>query len=76
MYIAGNVALFMWGSLRLAPILCVFNTWTSPQNELCVAFGPGRDMFDSTRIIGERQYSLGKVKGSRKFNKGFNNWYM
>ena len=32
------------------------------QNEMCVAFGPGKDMFDSTRIIGERQYSLGKVK--------------
>lgn len=31
------------------------------QNELCVAFGPGKDMFDSTRIIGEKQYSLGKV---------------
>ena len=31
------------------------------QNEMCVAFGPGKDMFDSTRIIGEKQYSLGKV---------------
>ena len=31
------------------------------QNEMCVAFGPGNDMFESTRIIGEKQYSLGKV---------------
>ena len=25
------------------------------RNELCVAFGPGRDMFESTEIIGQRQ---------------------
>ena len=31
------------------------------QNEKCIAFGPGKDMFDSTRIIGEKQYTLGKV---------------
>ena len=37
---------------------CMFS-W---QNEQCVAFGPGKDMFDSTRIIAEKQYSLGKVR--------------
>ena len=26
------------------------------RNELCVSFGPGKDMFDSTRIIAENQY--------------------
>ena len=26
-----------------------------------MAFGPGNDMFDSTRIIGEKQYNAGKV---------------
>lgn len=26
-----------------------------------MAFGPGKDMFDSTRIIGEKQYNAGKV---------------
>nr|XP_054774076.1 uncharacterized protein LOC129282175 [Lytechinus pictus] len=26
------------------------------KNEKCIAFGPGNDMFDSTRIIGENQY--------------------
>ncbi|XP_054715880.1 uncharacterized protein LOC129225311 [Uloborus diversus] len=26
------------------------------QNEKCIAFGPGKDMFDSTRIIGLKQY--------------------
>ena len=31
------------------------------QNELCVAAGPGVDMFDSTRIIGEKQFTKGKV---------------
>ena len=31
------------------------------QNEKCVAFGPGVDMFDSTRIIGEKQFNMGKV---------------
>ena len=34
------------------------------QNELCVAAGPGKDMFDSTRIIGEKQFSMGKVSGT------------
>lgn len=41
---------------------CEFNHSTcNGKNELCVAFGPGKDMFDSTRIIGEKQYSLGKA---------------
>lgn len=31
------------------------------KNELCVAAGPGKDMFDSTRIIGEKQFDLGKT---------------
>ncbi|UXI14872.1 syntaxin [Sarcoptes scabiei] len=26
------------------------------KNEYCVSFGPGRDMFESTKIIGHRQY--------------------
>ena len=26
------------------------------RNELCVAFGPGKDMMESTEIIGRRQY--------------------
>ncbi|KAL7567820.1 hypothetical protein ACA910_000568 [Epithemia clementina (nom. ined.)] len=26
------------------------------RNELCVAFGPGRDMFESTEIIGQKQF--------------------
>jgi len=29
------------------------------KNELCVAAGPGEDMFDSTRIIGEKQFKMG-----------------
>ncbi|KAG9510793.1 Neutral ceramidase, partial [Fragariocoptes setiger] len=28
-----------------------------PRNERCVAFGPGRDMFESTKIIAYRQYA-------------------
>ncbi len=39
---------------------CSF-TFVYSQTELCVAPGPGKDMFDSTRIIGERQYNAGKV---------------
>ena len=31
------------------------------QNEDCIASGPGKDMFDSTRIIAEKQYNKGKV---------------
>ncbi|KAJ6216343.1 hypothetical protein RDWZM_007500 [Blomia tropicalis] len=30
------------------------------KNELCVASGPGKDMFESTKIIGERQYEKAK----------------
>ena len=37
------------------------------QTELCVAPGPGVDIFDSTRIIGEKQYTAGKVS---KLNVG------
>ena len=32
------------------------NSYLFLQNELCVSFGPGKDMFDSTRIIAENQY--------------------
>jgi len=40
---------------------CDFNTSTCHgKNELCVGRGPGQDMFDSTRIIGERQYNKAK----------------
>ncbi|XP_064404279.1 uncharacterized protein LOC135349656 [Halichondria panicea] len=41
---------------------CDFNHSTcNGKNEMCVAFGPGKDMFDSTRIIGEKQYNAGKA---------------
>lgn len=30
------------------------------KEELCIAFGPGKDMFESTQIIGERQFNTGK----------------
>lgn len=30
------------------------------RSESCVAFGPGKDMFESTKIIGERQYQKAK----------------
>ena len=35
--------------------------------QLCIAFGPGKDMVDSTRIIGEKQ--LEKARVSLYFNK-------
>ncbi|KAF8781378.1 Neutral ceramidase like protein [Argiope bruennichi] len=36
---------------------CDANTSTcNGQNEKCIAFGPGKDMFESTKIIGQRQY--------------------
>ena len=31
----------------------------------CYALGPGKDMFDSCRIIGERQFNKAKVKQSK-----------
>ncbi|XP_076318087.1 neutral ceramidase isoform X1 [Tachypleus tridentatus] len=30
------------------------------KNENCIAFGPGKDMFESTQIIGQRQYEKAK----------------
>ena len=36
----------------------------SSQNELCVAPGPGKDMFDSTKIIATKQFEMGKVTQS------------
>ena len=35
------------------------------QNEKCVAFGPGKDMFESTKIIGENQFKAAKVSKIR-----------
>ncbi|XP_060077762.1 uncharacterized protein LOC132557292 [Ylistrum balloti] len=35
------------------------------RNEQCVAFGPGKDMFESTKIIGENQYK----KAMELYNK-------
>ena len=37
----------------------------------CIAFGPGKDMFDSTRIIGERQFERGKVKKTKTETQKF-----
>lgn len=31
---------------------------------MCIAPGPGKDMIDSTRIIGEKQYNAGKVNST------------
>ncbi|XP_060552761.1 uncharacterized protein LOC132714046 [Ruditapes philippinarum] len=40
---------------------CDFNHSTcNGKNELCVAFGPGNDMFESTEIIARRQYIQAK----------------
>lgn len=35
--------------------------WLCLQNELCVSPGPGKDMFDSTKIIATNQYKKAKV---------------
>lgn len=31
------------------------------RTQLCIAFGPGKDMVDSTRIIGDKQFQKAKV---------------
>lgn len=38
------------------------------QNEMCVAFGPGKDMFDSTKIIAENQYKKALVSWLTTFS--------
>lgn len=41
---------------------CDYKTSTcNGRNEKCIASGPGKDMMDSTRIIGENQYYFGKT---------------
>lgn len=42
------------------------------QNELCIAFGPGKDQFESTKKIGELQYEKAKelFKKSKEEVKG------
>lgn len=38
---------------------CDFATSTcGGKNELCIAFGPGKDMFESTKIIAQRQFQV------------------
>ncbi|RWS21386.1 neutral ceramidase-like protein, partial [Leptotrombidium deliense] len=37
------------------------NTYTKKSSEKCIAFGPGNDMFQSTQIIGEKQYQTAKL---------------
>jgi neutral ceramidase len=40
---------------------CDFNTSTcNGRTELCTAVGPGKDMFDSTKIIATKQYEVAK----------------
>ncbi|KAH3872488.1 hypothetical protein DPMN_035704 [Dreissena polymorpha] len=40
---------------------CDFNHSTcNGRNEMCIAFGPGKDMFESTRIIATNQYKKAK----------------
>lgn len=44
---------------------CDFLTSTcNGKAQLCIGFGPGKDMFDSTRIIGERQFNKAWVNSS------------
>ena len=40
----------------------IANACVSFKEKFCIAFGPGKDMFDSTKIIGERQFQKGKVR--------------
>ena len=42
---------------------CDFDTSTCEgRNQMCMASGPGKDMFESTYIIAERQYKMAEVK--------------
>ncbi|XP_052762808.1 neutral ceramidase B-like [Mya arenaria] len=49
---------------------CDFNKSTcNGRNEMCVAFGPGKDMFDSTRIIATYQFQKAKELFDSAFTK-------
>ena len=39
----------------------VLHSTCGGRNELCVASGPGKDMFESTQIIAEKQYAVAKA---------------
>lgn len=38
-----------------------FTSTCDNRSQGCIAFGPGEDMFDSTNIIGQRQYNAAKT---------------
>lgn len=55
-----------------AGLPCDAQTSTCPddkgrmRNEKCIAFGPGKDMFESTKIIGDNQFQFAKKLLSQK----------
>ncbi|KAG8326755.1 Neutral ceramidase [Homalodisca vitripennis] len=58
----GDVSANLAGPRCLASGLpCDVNTSSCGDRDVCVAQGPGKDMFESTRIIGERIYSKALV---------------
>ncbi len=55
-------SLFLCLDTELIPLSLV-------QTELCIAPGPGKDMFESTKIIATKQYGMGKVTTKKKKKK-------
>ena len=49
-------------SLCLPPGVNMLLLFFFLQNEKCIAFGPGNDMFESTKIIATKQFEMGKVR--------------
>lgn len=56
----GSKTIFSGGTVTSGIISCIIG-YIIIQNENCVASGPGKDMFESTWIIGQKQYDKGKV---------------
>ena len=50
-----------FAQIHLHQAILKINTTIVLKVQNCIATGPGEDMFDSTRIIGEKQYTMGKV---------------
>jgi len=49
---------------------CSMNSSTCDgRNEQCIAFGPGKDMFESTKIIGTQQYDMARKLYSSAANQ-------
>lgn len=57
----GKVSNFLCSCTNPSSSTTCYHRYVVLKVQNCIATGPGEDIFDSTRIIGEKQYTTGKV---------------